>query len=119
PMTIEVAFRVTGPIDALDRGFLVVRRRGLGTALRAAAAGLPLAAVLVGIWYVERVEGVRGLRPFFGVALGLAWLARAALLAGTARDDARLLFPGLPMPDPPGRFVDVVRTAGVTGLGVA
>lgn len=118
-MSIEVAFRVTGPIDALDRAWLVVRRGGWPRFGRAVGAGLPLAVVLIGIWYAERVEGLRGLRPLFGLAVALAWFARAVMLAAVARGDVRALFPGLPMPERAGRLLDVTRTAGVVGLGMA
>jgi hypothetical protein len=107
-----------GPIDLLDRALLVARRGGVSRASRAWFAGAVPAAVVAGIYYLERVEGVRGLRPLFGVALVVAWCARALLLSGVAREGALALWEGMPLPAGAGRSIDVVRTALVTALGL-
>ncbi len=110
--------RPAGPVELLDRALLVARRGGFARAGRAWLAGAVPACVVVGIYYLERVEGVRGLRPLFGVALVVAWCLRALLLSGVARRGALALWDGVPLSAGAGRPIDVVRTALVTGLGL-
>lgn len=110
--------RPVGPLDLLDRALLVARRGGLARAGRAWLAGAVPASVVAGIFYLERVEGVRGLRSLFGLALVVAWCVRALLLSRVAREGALALWEGLPLPDGAGRPIDVVRTALVTALGL-
>ncbi len=112
------ALRPVGPLEHLDRALLVVRRGGVVRAARAWLAGALPAAVIVGVYYVERVEGVRGLRLPLALALVAAWCARAVLLAPVAREGALALWDGLRPPPGAGRAVDVVRTALVVGLGL-
>lgn len=110
--------RPAGPIDMLDRSLLLTRRGGFARAGRAWFAGAVPAAVIAGIYYLERVEGVRGLRPLFGLALVVAWCLRALVASGVARESALALWDGLPLPHGAGRPIDVVRTALVVGLGL-
>mgnify|MGYP003415308801 CR=1 FL=1 len=63
--------RPVGPIDMLDRALLVARRGGFARAGRAWLGGAVPAGVLAGIYYLERVEGVRGLRIFSGNEINL------------------------------------------------
>lgn len=110
--------RPAGPIDMLDRALLLARRGGFARAGRACFAGAVPAAVIAGIYYLERVEGVRGLRPLFGLALVVAWCLRALIASGVAREGALALWDGMPLPQGAGRPIDVVRTALVVGLGL-
>lgn len=110
--------RPVGPVEHLDRALLVARRGGLGRAARAWGAAATPAATLVAVYYVERVEGVRGLRLPLALLLVFAWCARAVWLAPIVRADAQALWDGLRVPPSAGRAVDVVRTALVVGLGL-
>ena len=110
--------RPVGPIDMLDRALLLARRGTPMRTARAFLAGAVPAAVVAGIYYLERVEGVRGLRPLFGLALVVAWCVRALILSGVARENARALWEGMPLAANVGRPIDVVRTALVTALGL-
>jgi len=110
--------RVGGPLDMLDRALLLVRRGGPGFVARSLAGGLLLAAAGLLVYYVERVEGIRGIRPLLAFVLVLSWWGRALLGASAARHAARLLWDAVQIPEGAGRPVDVIRTASVVGLGV-
>ena len=110
--------RPVGPVDLLDRALLLVRRGAPAVAVPAFAGGALVSAVVIAIYYLERVEGVRSLRPAFAVMLVLAWYGRALLLSRSARAATRLLWEGVPISPDAGRAVDVVRTASVVGAGV-
>jgi hypothetical protein len=110
--------RPVGPIEQLDRALLLVRRSGLGVAVRATAAGGVVALVVLVIFWLERVEGVRGLRPLFAAGLVAAFALRAVMLSAAVRAYARALWPAMPLPEGSGRAVDVVRTALVVGAGL-
>lgn len=108
----------TGAIGRLDRAFVLVRAGGLGLAARAWAASAPLAALPIAIWYVERVEGVRALRPVLAIAIALAWAARAVGLGRVARAHVRRLWAEAAIPEDAGRASDVARAAAWTGAGL-
>lgn len=116
--TPGAALRVPGPLDVLDGAFAVVRRGGLALAGRAWLASVALALVAICIYDLERVEGVRSLRPAFAVALTLAWWWRALRLGAVARAYALTLRPSLPMPEGARSAWDAVCTASVVGFGV-
>lgn len=106
-----------GPLGMLDRAFALARGGGLAVAGPAWAGGALLAAAVVGVYYVERVEGVHTLRPALALALVLAWWGRAWLLGRAARRVTRALWDAELEPAA-GRPVDVLRTALVAGLGM-
>jgi hypothetical protein len=110
--------RPVGPIDQLDRALLLVRRSGRGPLVRSLGAGSLVALVPLVIYWLERVEGVRGLRPAFALALVAAFALRALALAGAARTYALALWPAMPLPEGAGRAVDIVRTALVVAAGL-
>jgi hypothetical protein len=107
-----------GPIDRLDRAFTWVRAGGLGPAARAWSAGIPLAGIAIGLYYVERVEGVFVLRAPFALAIALGWWIRALLLGRVARDLVRRFSEGIPIPPDAGRPIAVLRTSMWTALGL-
>ena len=119
-MSVSVSrdLRPVGPIDLLDRALLLVRRGAAAVAAPSFAGGALVSAVVIAIYYLERVEGVRSLRPAFAVMLVLAWWGRALLQARSARAATRLLWEGVPIGPEAGRAVDVVRTASVVGAGL-
>lgn len=110
--------RPVGPVEALDRALVAARRMPPSSIVRAWIAGGLVAAVVVAIYFVERVEGVGGLRPVFALALAGAWILRAMLLAPVARDAVRVLWDGAPIPDDAARPADVARTASIAGIGL-
>jgi hypothetical protein len=103
-------------VELLDRGFLLARRSSLDNTVRSLFAASAPAAVILGIYFLERVEGVRGLRFLFAVALVLSLWCRALLLAPVTRAHALALWPGMPLAPGAGRPVDIVRTASVAAL---
>ena len=106
-----------GPVGMLDRAIGLVRAGGLRVVLPSWAGGGLVAAAILGTYYLERVEGIRTLRPALALTLVLAWWARAWLLGGVAKGLVRDLWDAPTDPDA-GRAVDVLRTSVVAGLGL-
>jgi len=106
-----------GPVGILDRAVGLAREGGLDICGPAWLGGGVLAAVCVGIYYLERVEGITSLRPFFALALVLAWWVRSLLVGKAARRVVDGLWDTEPEPEA-GRAVDVLRTSLVVGLGL-
>jgi hypothetical protein len=110
--------RPVGALEMLDRAFHIARRAGGGFVARSMTAGLCVAAAVIGIYYLEEVEGVRGVRPLLAAGLVVAWWARTVLLSGAAREAAQLLWDGVNVPPGAGRAIDAVRLGSVVGLGL-
>src|SRR4051812_44629200 len=112
--------RASGPLEILDGALLAVRSAGAAPLVRAWAGSGPLALCALAIYYVERVEGIRSLRPLFALLLVLGWWLRALALSGSARAYALAIRKSLPLPPPEetARRVDVICTASVVGLGL-
>jgi len=106
-----------GPVGALDRAIAQVREGGFERGGSALLGGGALAAMLLGIYYVERIEGVHGVRPLLALGLVLAWWVRAWLVGRSSRAYVRATWDA-PLPEDAGRPVDVLRTALVVGLGL-
>lgn len=109
--------RPLGPLTMLDRAVTLARESTQAVALPSWLGGALVAAVVLGVYYVERVEGVTTLRLPFALALVLAWWARAVLLGRAARAAARTLWDARPREEA-GRPADVLRTSVVVGLGL-
>ncbi len=109
--------RPLGPLTMLDRAVTLARESPATVALPSWLGGALVAAVILGVYYVERVEGVTALRLPFALALVLAWWARAVLLGRAARAAARTLWDARPREEA-GRPADVLRTSIVVGLGL-
>jgi hypothetical protein len=104
--------------DLLDRA-LVVARRGGGTFLALSwGGGAAVATVVLGVVYLELVEGVRGMRPLLAMALVLAWWLRAAALSAAARRAVALQWPSLPLPAGGASPAGIAGTAAVVGWGL-
>ena len=74
------------PLELLDGAWLAVRRAALLRCCARWRAGAPLALLVLALYYFERVEGVRSLRPLFALLLVLGYgVARAAAVRGGAR----------------------------------
>jgi Domain of unknown function (DUF4129) len=76
--------RVLGTLEALDTAIDLVRNQQPARLLWSAAPGLAISWVCLLLYYLERVEGVRSLRPWFALALALLWCARGLLLGRLA-----------------------------------
>lgn len=106
-----------GPVAILDRAFALAREGGLAVTGPSWLGGGVLAATLLAIYYLERVEGITSLRLPAALLVVLAWWARAFLLGRAARGVAATMWDTAPEPEA-GRPVDVLRTALVVGLGL-
>ncbi len=102
----------------LDGALLAVRRGGGAAFVRGLLAGTPIALLALGIYYLERIEGIRTLRPLFALALTVAYLARCVSLSSLARTYALELRPTLPINVERAHPASVVTTSGVVGLGL-
>ena len=91
---------------------------GAAPLLRALSGGAPLALLVIALYYFERVEGVRSLRPLFAVLLVLGYAWRVLQLSAAARTYALAIRPSLPVPVQAPRAIDVCSTAGVAGVGL-
>jgi hypothetical protein len=107
-----------GPLAFLDRALLLVRRGGWRLWLPSVGGGALVAAVLLALYHVERVEGVRSARPLFAFMIVLAWWARSLLLARAARETVKSAWERAELPEGAGRALDVVRTSSWIGLGL-
>jgi hypothetical protein len=116
--TPSTELRAFGPLEILDGALLVVRRGGGERALRAWAAAVPLLLTAAAVYYLERVEGVRSLRPLFALLLVLGFWLRSYALSRVAHGYALAIRPSLPVVAPLPRAVDVVGTASVVALGL-
>ena len=116
--TPSTELRASGPLEILDGALLAVRRGGGSRLLRAWGAGAPLALCVLAIYYLERVEGVRSLRPAFSLLLVLAFWLRAFGLSRVARGYALAIRPSLPVAAELPPAVDVLCSASVVGLGL-
>lgn len=78
-------------LDALDRAIELARRQPARELFKAWLPGLSIAWLALALYYVERVEGVRALRPAFAVAFVAAFSLRAQVLSSWARRRAAAL----------------------------
>ncbi|MGF1468392.1 MAG: DUF4129 domain-containing protein [Sandaracinaceae bacterium] len=109
--------RPLGPLGALDAAVALLRRGDAALLGPAWAGGTVLAAVVVVLYYVERVEGVSVLRLPFAALLLLAWCLRAQGLGRAARHGVVRLWPAH-REHAKGRWVDLWATALVAALGL-
>ncbi len=108
---------MAGAASVVDRSIVALRRGGPRLVGRAFAAGGVVAWAALGAYYVDEVEGIRALRPLFGALLAVAFVVRARILAGVARDVVAPLLPrGTELP--PVRLADVARTASIVATGL-
>ncbi|MFW6051487.1 MAG: DUF4129 domain-containing protein [Myxococcota bacterium] len=110
--------RLSSPLDRLDRALSVVRRGGLGVLGPAWLGGAVPALVVLVVFHLEVVEGVRSLRPALALALVGAWWARSVAQAVAARRAVRALWPVPSLPVRPARPLAVIRLASVVGVGL-
>jgi hypothetical protein len=106
------------PIETLDRAFTVLRMGSLSRVGRACMAGAPLGLCVVGVYALERVEGITELRAPAAVLLTAAFFYRCVVLSRIARELVLDLRPALPVASDAGRVIDVMCSAGVVGLGL-
>ena len=110
--------RPVGALEMMDRAVLIVRRGGLGFFMRGIGAGLPVAAMVLLIYYLERVEGVRSVRSVLAMGLILAWWARAYMLSRQSRVATKMLWDGADRQTAAPEGLAIVRVASVVALGL-
>jgi len=106
-----------GPLAMVDRASTLARAGGVAVLGPAWLGGGLLAATVLSLWYVERIEGISSLRLPLALLLVCAWWARSYLLGRAARRVAAAMWDTPPEPEA-GRAVDVLRTSLVVGLGL-
>ncbi len=106
-----------GPVGILDRALALAREGGAEVLVPAWLGGAVLAAALLSLYYVERVEGITSFRLPGALIVVLAFWARAWLLGRAARRVTASLWDSAPEPEA-GRAIDVLRTSMVVGLGL-
>lgn len=110
------ALRRSGPLTILDRAIRIARGRFTEVCLPAWAGGALAVGALIGIYFLERVEGITTLRLPLAALLVLAWWGRALLLGRAAHRVVRSVWEDFTSaPNPP---IDVLRTSMVAGFGL-
>ncbi len=109
--------RAAGPLSMIDRAVALTRGSIAEVALPAWSGGGLLASVLLGIYYLERVEGIHTLRLPLALLLVLAFGGRSVLVARAAGRVTERLWDTRPDPAA-GRTASVLRTAMVVALGL-
>jgi hypothetical protein len=102
----------TTPALVLDQALSLLRRARPAQWLRAIAAGLPLSAVLLSLYALEHVIGVRPPLAVFAVLCALAYWARFRGVAALARELVATLAPNEPLAG-----VGTFKTAMAAGIG--
>jgi hypothetical protein len=105
-------------VDLLDRALWIVRRGGWSLLGPAWAAGAVVATVVLGVYYLEIIEGVRGVRPALAVALVLAWCLRARVLSAAARRAVMTAWPAASLVPEPASVLGAMRAAILVGVGL-
>jgi hypothetical protein len=117
-VVVRSSLAAAGPLERIDRAFVLARRGGLELALRAwLAGGVPALAVLA-YYYAERVEGIGALRLPAAFAIVAGFVVRSWALAGVSRAYARALSERAPIALEAGGFLSVGRTAIVVAFGL-
>lgn len=117
-VVIRTSLAAAGPLERIDRAFVLVRRGGLDLAGRALLAGGLPALALLAYYYAERVEGIGALRlPAAAVLVG-SFAVRSWALSASARGYVRALSDRAPIAPTAGGLVSVGRTAVIVGLGL-
>jgi hypothetical protein len=104
------------PALVLDKALFVLRRASAQQWLCGLRAGLPLTAVLLCLYALRHVAGVRPPLWLFGVLGALTFWVRFHLLCGLAREWVCTLEPHAPAP-PPAAMSRVFPTAMLAGIG--
>ncbi len=77
---MNAPFKRRGALETLDHAIELARAQPLSEIARACVPGALLAWLVLSLYYLERVEGVRALRPVFACALVAGFAARAVVL---------------------------------------
>lgn len=117
-MTRRLDLMPDGPLSRLDRAIALVRHEGLEATLAAMSAGALPALVVLGTFWLERVEGVFELRPLLAAALVGSFGVRSVILGAIARRYVRSFWPAAVIPPGAGSAIGILRTAFVVSLGL-
>jgi hypothetical protein len=95
----------------IDRALELTRRASGDELLRAMVPGGVLSLLALSVYYAERVEGVRFLRPLFALSFALAYMARALVLSRWAGRRSAELLESYRVPKPHGPSAGIARAA--------
>lgn len=110
--------RRVGPLLLMDQALLLLRRASLRQLVRGWAASLPLATVLLLVYYLERIEGMRAPLLPMAALIAIAFVLRFTWLARLARELVEAAQPGLPLSAAPPSFVSMTSSALISALGL-
>ncbi|MFN7697924.1 MAG: hypothetical protein ACK5U8_08505, partial [Deltaproteobacteria bacterium] len=117
-VVVRSSLAAAGPLERIDRAFVLARRGGLELTLRAWLAGGVPALAVIAYYYAERVEGIGALRLPAAFAIVAGFVVRSWALAGVSRAYARALSERAPIAPEAGGFLSVGRTAIVVAFGL-
>lgn len=110
--------RRPGPVLLLDDALLVLRRAAPAQLVRGWSASAPLAALVLSLYYLERIEGIHAPLAAYAVALTLAFAVRFALLSQLAREFVAAAQPSLPLSAAAPAWSQLFSSAAVSGFGL-
>lgn len=113
-----MALRPANPLEWLDRAASMLRAADARQLVRAWTGGAPLAWMILLIYYMESIEGVRELRPAFAVGLACALVFRGLRLGAVSRGFVELLRPELVADDGTSRWAWRVASVSLQGSGL-
>ena len=117
-VVVRSSLVAAGPLERIDRAFVLARQGGLELALRAWLGGGVPALALLAYYYAERVEGIGALRLPAALALVLGFVVRSWALAGVSRAYVAALSERAPIAKDAGGVLSVGRTSMVVALGL-
>lgn len=117
-VVVRSSLVAAGPLERIDRAFVLARQGGLELALRAWLGGGVPALALLAYYYAERVEGIGALRLPAAVALVVGFAVRSWALAGVSRSYVHALSDRAPIDQEAGGLLSVGRTSMVVALGL-
>ena len=86
--------------NTIDEAFALLRKGGVAFFFQCIFANLPLAITAIGMFYLEKIEGVRDLRFVFAALFVLAWWWRAIYASRAARGAVLAVAPNTPVDVP-------------------
>ena len=117
-VVVRSSLVAAGPLERIDRAFVLARQGGLEVALKAWLGGGVPALALLAYYYAERVEGIGALRLPAALALVAGFVVRSWALSGVSRVYVHALSDRAPIDAAAGGLLSVGRTSTVVALGL-